>query len=186
MRTAEPGSIMLSGMRRSSMVWRLFFAHGLLIVLSLGLLGVALSTWAERRELRRIEQQLRSKAVLLQEVVRGRKVEQIEKRLQALGREFDVRITLIAPSGRVLLESDHDDVSGMDNHGDRPEVQAAMESRFGTSTRRSTTLLTSSEYCRPLPGCPSARDASVTPNIGRMPANRSRCSAGSAFGGRLR
>ena len=50
-----------------------------------------------------------------------------------------VRITLIAPDGAVLYESDAD-AAGMDNHLERPEIRAALEKGTGEDTRRSPTL----------------------------------------------
>ena len=65
-----------------------------------------------------------------QEVVRGRKVEQIRSQLKAMNQEFEVRITLIAPDGTVILESDRDDLENIENHGHRPEVEAARKARI--------------------------------------------------------
>src|SRR5439155_12762367 len=101
---------MLSGMGRLSMFWQIYLAFGTIIVVAIGLLGVIIGVWVEGNELQSIEDQLRSKAVLLQEVVRGRKVEQIQSQLKAMNQEFAVRITLIAPDGIVILESDRDDL----------------------------------------------------------------------------
>ena len=52
----------------------------------------------------------------------------------------DNRITLIAPDGTVLYDSQAD-VTTMENHKDRPEVQAAFESGSGEIRRYSTRFL---------------------------------------------
>ncbi len=57
----------------------------------------------------------------------------------------DLRITLIHPDGSVLYESAAD-ASTMENHLDRPEVQAAMASGSGSAHRTSLTLGTSDYY----------------------------------------
>lgn len=59
-----------------------------------------------------------------------------------LARSAGVRITLIRKDGVVLFESElpPDEVALMENHLGRPEVQEALRSGSGTSTRRSGTL----------------------------------------------
>ncbi len=49
------------------------------------------------------------------------------------------RVTLIAPDGRVLYDSDADE-SRMDSHDQRPEVQSALATGMGESTRYSDTI----------------------------------------------
>ena len=52
------------------------------------------------------------------------------------------RVTLIAPDGRVVGESDRSlaELSQLENHAGRPEVRAALEGRRGRDLRRSTTV----------------------------------------------
>jgi two-component system phosphate regulon sensor histidine kinase PhoR len=52
------------------------------------------------------------------------------------------RVTLIAPDGRVVGESDKDlaELSELENHAGRPEVRAALEGRRGLDLRRSATV----------------------------------------------
>ena len=52
------------------------------------------------------------------------------------------RVTLIAPDGRVVGESDKDlaELSQLENHGDRPEVRAALAGSRGRDLRRSATV----------------------------------------------
>jgi len=61
--------------------------------------------------------------------------------LRRAAKDFDCRITVIAPDGRVTHETDllPADVAGMENHGRRPEVVQARESATGTSRRFSPT-----------------------------------------------
>lgn len=49
-----------------------------------------------------------------------------------------VRTTIIAADGSVLADSEEDPAM-LENHGDRPEVRAALEGRTGTDIRRSDT-----------------------------------------------
>jgi two-component system phosphate regulon sensor histidine kinase PhoR len=52
------------------------------------------------------------------------------------------RVTLIAPDGRVVGESERSqaELSQIENHAGRPEVQAALEGRQGRDLRRSVTV----------------------------------------------
>jgi len=57
-------------------------------------------------------------------------------------RPTGARVTLIAPDGRVLGESELgvDDLARIENHRERPEVKAALQGRLGRDLRRSATL----------------------------------------------
>jgi two-component system phosphate regulon sensor histidine kinase PhoR len=57
-------------------------------------------------------------------------------------RPTDSRVTLIAPDGRVLADSDvaQADLARLENHGERPEVRAALAGRVGRDQRTSGTL----------------------------------------------
>src|SRR6187551_1926906 len=54
-----------------------------------------------------------------------------------IGKTLNVRVTLIDKAGNVLGDSDltPEGVASVENHRDRPEVMAAMESGRGTSIR---------------------------------------------------
>jgi two-component system phosphate regulon sensor histidine kinase PhoR len=58
-----------------------------------------------------------------------------------LSRSAGARVSLIAPDGRVLGESDTaaGDLAAIENHARRPEVRAALEGRIGRDLRRSAT-----------------------------------------------
>ncbi len=57
-----------------------------------------------------------------------------------------LRVTLISPSGQVLVESDAN-ARAMTNHRDRVEVREALRSGYGESYRPSLTLATDLYYC---------------------------------------
>ncbi|MDR2398626.1 MAG: PAS domain-containing protein [Spirochaetaceae bacterium] len=50
------------------------------------------------------------------------------------------RCTLISPAGRVLADSYREAAEEMENHRERPEVQAALQGREGRARRNSSTL----------------------------------------------
>jgi two-component system phosphate regulon sensor histidine kinase PhoR len=70
-------------------------------------------------------------------------------RADSLARDLEehtgARITVIAPDGRVLVDTEADPLS-MESHRTRPEVIAALESGTGTAVRRSVTLGRDSLY----------------------------------------
>jgi len=61
-----------------------------------------------------------------------------------LARATGARVTLIAPDGRVLAESERGaaDLTGLENHAGRPEVRAALAGGVGRDLRRSATIET--------------------------------------------
>ncbi|MEZ4431912.1 MAG: ATP-binding protein [bacterium] len=66
---------------------------------------------------------------------------------ERLGRATGARVTLIARDGRVLAESAPGvEPAGLDNHGDRPEVVAALARGRGVARRTSGTLGTEMLY----------------------------------------
>jgi two-component system phosphate regulon sensor histidine kinase PhoR len=58
-----------------------------------------------------------------------------------VARATGARVTLVAPDGRVLAESERGvaDLAGLENHAGRPEVRAALAGRTGRDLRRSAT-----------------------------------------------
>jgi two-component system phosphate regulon sensor histidine kinase PhoR len=127
------------------MFWRLFLAYGLLILGAVGLLGIVLAGRVERQHQRQINEMLRTRALLVREAFRGEPASNWQERVRRLGQEIATRITLIARDGRVLADSD-EDPARMENHGERPEIQAARDTGFGTEIRFSQTLGARMQY----------------------------------------
>lgn len=63
----------------------------------------------------------------------------LQPRAKAFARTAAVRVTIIAPDGVVLADSEHDPAT-MENHGLRPEVVAAHRDGWGWAVRHSATL----------------------------------------------
>src|SRR5262245_37242924 len=61
--------------------------------------------------------------------------------LRNAARQLQNRITLIAPDGKVLVDTDllPQDVSAMENHGNRPEFRQALTTGTGEARRTSVT-----------------------------------------------
>ena len=73
-------------------------------------------------------------------------IENIHAHLQDAADVLEERLTFIAESGEVLFDS-HGNVEDMENHGDRKEIQDALEaSELGSAIRESTTLDTALYY----------------------------------------
>src|SRR5437660_2430018 len=118
-------------MRRLPMFWQIFLAYGLVVGPSLGLLGSTVVAWVQQQMLSQVERELRATAVLLTETVRGRNPGEEQARLTALRSQLGVRITLLAADGRVLVETDRDNPGEIENHANRPEIEAARSTGCG-------------------------------------------------------
>lgn len=66
--------------------------------------------------------------------------------MERLAGDSEVRYTLIDHSGAVLFDSEVAEVSALENHAGRPEVQAAFTAGQGVSTRQSETLDRQTRY----------------------------------------
>ena len=66
--------------------------------------------------------------------------------MERLAVDSEVRYTLIDHNGAVLFDSEVAEVSALENHAGRPEVQAAFAAGQGVSTRQSETLDRQTRY----------------------------------------
>ncbi len=150
-------------MWRLQTFWRLFGSYALLLLAVVGLLGFVIVQRVERYHLRQTEDRLRTKALLVQELVAATAAEDLERlqqRMQELGKQIRTRLTLLAADGRVLADS-AENPSHMENHAQRPEVLAAKEHRFGMATRHSDTVGESMSYAALRVDAPGQRVAYV-------------------------
>lgn len=113
----------------------------LTLLISIVALGSATLFWnrslqAERRE--ELDQRLLDHARILSSLLPSPDDPPlIDATVRSLNREIRSRLTVIAADGTVLAESnlDPEDVPGMDNHADRPEIREAMVSGTGRAVR---------------------------------------------------
>ncbi|NWF77535.1 MAG: HAMP domain-containing protein [Chloroflexi bacterium] len=125
-----------------SVQWRIAVPFILLIVVSMGILGVYLTSFARNSQLDNLrshlekEARITAEASLLAFLSQGSDLDALAKKL---GEQIDARITIIALDGKVLGDS-QEDPSTMENHATRPEVKDALVSGLGKSTRYSTTV----------------------------------------------
>ena len=120
-----------------------------LFILSLGMvslfaLGSALilETGLRASMIEEMELDLTRIARATQEAVSRAQGESVDATADALGAATSTRITLIDAAGAVVGDSEvaQDQLSTLENHGDRPEVVAAAAEGVGSARRMSTTV----------------------------------------------
>src|SRR5215212_4602239 len=122
---------------------RIALVYIALIVAAMAALGLTLLRTEERRFRRSLDERMLAEARLVAEAVTPALraptgdggIDALTKRL---GAEGGLRVTVIAPDGVVLGDSENDP-RALDNHGGRPEVMMARSSGVGRATRRSDT-----------------------------------------------
>jgi len=134
---------------RSRFFWKLYITYAALVLITSAIIGVAVQQQLRSALIDDVEADLRNMALLLDphaaEAFRDEAAGDIQSQVQILGRETGARITLILPAGEVLADSAQEP-AGMENHGDRPEIIAALTDPFGVSRRFSGTLRESLLY----------------------------------------
>ncbi len=130
-------------MARRRFVLQLLPAFMAITVLSLVLLAYVVSRTIETIETEQAMQELAARASLFRAAVETQTSTDGEGGLQALcerlGAESHTRLTIIAPDGTVIADSD-EVPEKMDNHASRPEVAQALAGHTGESTRFSYTI----------------------------------------------
>ncbi len=128
---------------RRKLVWQIFPAFLLMILLSLGAAGIYFSSVLQKFYLQETVGNLSARSILLEDAIEPLLVREdftaIQNLVTRLGRETETRITVVDTEGRVLGDSD-EDPSRMDNHGGRPEISVALDGGIGHAVRYSHTL----------------------------------------------
>ncbi len=116
------------------------------VLLNLTLAGgyvTVIARWQRQIVTEEVEAQLLSTAIVLRYQVQGVLEQANETGVQDLIERFstqvEMRITVVDPRGRVLADS-WEDPRSMEDHRDRPELQAAWQGSVGTAARPSRTL----------------------------------------------
>ena len=130
-------------MARRPLIWQLFPAYLAVILLATGTLTFYAAQTARNFHLAQISEDLRERAALLlpqfSTLLQANDLPSIEALCKDIGEVGQMRLTVIAPDGKVLGDSDGD-LATMDNHATRPEVLQALQSQTGESLRRSTSV----------------------------------------------
>ncbi len=132
---------------RSSFQTLILFGCVVVVLGTLIFVAVFLQRTLRDQMIGQIRHSLLAQTRILNEVVTarwrpGRPVSETQALADRLGRLLNLRVTLIAPEGAVLGDSEMNPqaVSHMESHADRPEVVQALRQGQGWSLRRSTTL----------------------------------------------
>ncbi|MCC6154664.1 MAG: PAS domain-containing protein [Candidatus Hydrogenedentes bacterium] len=136
-------------MARRPLIWQLF---PLFMLVSLGCLltaGIYASQTLKRAYLNRSMADLESRARLFHELlaapIRQGDRGALQARCAELGKASATRVTVIDPAGAVIADSEADPET-LENHKDRPEVQAALTGEIGISDRYSVSTAKPTMY----------------------------------------
>jgi len=123
-----------------SLYWKITVPFILLVLVGMGLLGIYIVNTIRNSETGQLEAQLEVEGNLISVISRsgftgnGASGE-LDSIAKSLGRELNTRITLIAPDGTVLGDTE-EDPADMQNHASRPEIASGYaEPRFPAGNR---------------------------------------------------
>jgi len=126
-----------------SIQWRITIPFVLIVLVSMGALGIYLVDFVRDTQINSLRSQLESEARLVAQASIPDFVTSDRNDLDTLakttGGQISSRVTIIASNGTVLGDSEHDPKT-MENHATRPEVVEALAGGVGVITRYSTTL----------------------------------------------
>ena len=121
---------------RTSLARRLVIGYTLTVVAILGGLAFVLDRTLETMFLEDLTESMADQAAAVEAAIRD--TDPLQSEVRALGDRLQVRITVIATDGVVLADSVRDPAT-MENHGERPEVAAALLGQTGVASRTSET-----------------------------------------------
>lgn len=127
---------------------KLFLCMLFAIMAALSLPALYAHVYLDDQLLAEAQQQALHEARLTAALLAGHRQDpQLSKLVRSLGTP-DLRITLTNAQGQVLADSSSkgESLEDLDNHADRPEVEAALAAGQGLSTRYSNTLQSSTIY----------------------------------------
>lgn len=132
---------------KPKIAWKLFAAFFLVIVGSFITLYVILALRLDRFLVQETQKNLLQKALLIRDHVESLSPSEWNPETtydlaHRMSEESQSRVTLIAPDGTVLGESDvgRENLGTIENHLDRPEIQEALRKEYGLSRRHSATV----------------------------------------------
>lgn len=152
-------------MMNRSIFFRLFTASlALIVVLTVAYMAATFSV-ARKSYLRSMDDHLRTLAVTIggqiAPALAAGRTDDVQAQVSALEPRIQRRITVIRRDGSVLADSEGDPRT-MENHGNRPEVRAALAGNIGSATRFSATVQEDMLYVAvPLSTLSRGGDASI-------------------------
>ncbi len=126
---------------RQSLFWQIYPAFLAVVALAVLITGIFSARLFKNELINHTKRELFIAATTIREILYNSPFDRsyLDEECKDLGRKTGVRITYIALNGTVLCDSEKDPAT-MDNHADRPEFKAALETGTGTSIRYSHTL----------------------------------------------
>ncbi|HET6771253.1 MAG TPA: ATP-binding protein [Actinomycetota bacterium] len=124
--------------RRPTLTRRLVIRFAIAVVAVLAVLALVLDRTLESAFLDDLTRSLVSEAKAVR-LALPEDSETFQPFAERSGRELGVRITLLQVDGTVVADSSLDP-AGIENHSDRPEVQAALRGQTGVASRTSETV----------------------------------------------
>lgn len=131
-------------MFKRSLLWRVALPYILLLIIVLGGLGWYFTRQVEFNDQQALSQTLTADARVLAEVAAapiraGAPYESLRQSVAKYADIIGLRVTIILPDGTVIADSERDPAQ-LENHLDRPEVQAALRLETRSEIRFSTSL----------------------------------------------
>ena len=130
--------------------WRIFWSTFLLTSMTVLSLGYLLLERTGDYLLEQLDSELTSEAKGAIFILSNPeyKISSYQTLSRQLSDSYGFRVSLIKSNGEVVGDSDveEEDLSKLDNHYNRPEIQAAIDNNIGKATRYSNTLKTDMRY----------------------------------------
>jgi two-component system phosphate regulon sensor histidine kinase PhoR len=118
---------------------RIILAVLILLAVALATIDFLASRMAEKAYVDGLTLEMVEKTRMLGVMSRQKLLAMDRQHVRDMAAAAGARITIVDPSGKVLLDSEADPAK-MENHAGRPEVRAALQGRTGTSIRMSPTV----------------------------------------------
>lgn len=128
--------------RRIGIFWKYFISYSATATVVIFVFAALMNVTIRGRYQEIISDDLKEYAFLAAEAFRAAfdgDSDKVDSMTKSLGERTGARITLIAPDGTVLGDSEEDPAQ-MENHSGRPEIKKALLGETGMSVRYSTTL----------------------------------------------
>ncbi|MBR2913877.1 MAG: hypothetical protein IKC40_08155, partial [Oscillospiraceae bacterium] len=116
---------------RNKLIKQIFIACMAVFVMSFGMMLVAMTDYYGQKS----QKEMQENAAFLASLLNAQDWQFLEE----MEHQSDLRITLVSPEGAVIFDSLHP-AQTLGNHGDREEIQMALQQGEGRSVRYSETL----------------------------------------------
>lgn len=122
--------------------WKLMLSFMLLVITMAGLFYLLFDHTISGYAAGEAREQLNHQARLARLMIEHEKYPDHQQTAQAIGDVIKARVTILSTNGVVIGDSEVNraNLTGLDNHADRPEIQQAAASGSGTSIRYSSTI----------------------------------------------